>query len=303
MNSSANQVEPVVPTDLDQVIARFDREIEGFIESMTFPQNLHDAIVYSVLGGGKRLRPVLAWYSSVACGCNGRDAIAAGIAVELIHAFSLIHDDLPALDDDDLRRGKPTLHVHTDEAMAILAGDALLSLAYESVISHEDGVIGIRLVKELANGTRSMIVGQVYDTLGGMADTVSKREQLELIHTNKTGALLAAACRMGAISAGASDQQLKHVTDYANAIGLQFQIVDDLLDVEGTPEHIGKAIGKDVQAGKLTYPAILGVQESRKIVSELAKVASDAIHELDTLCVGGSVSLRQMGEMLTSRTK
>ncbi len=303
VNTSLNQAEPITPSDLDQVIACFDREIEAFIESMAFPQNLHDAILYSVLGGGKRLRPVLAWYSSIACGGTGQDAIAAGIAVELIHAFSLIHDDLPALDNDDLRRGKPTLHKQTNEAMAILAGDALLSLAYESVISHNESEIGNQLVKELATGTRAMIVGQVFDTLGGMADSVSVREKLELIHTNKTGALLAAACRMGAISAHASTQQLEYVTKYANAIGLQFQIVDDLLDVEGSPEHVGKAIGKDAQAGKLTYPAVLGIEGSREIVSELANEASASIHQLETLHAHGSESLKQMGDMLTSRTK
>lgn len=290
----------LLPTNLDEVIARFDREIARFIESINFPSNLHDAIMYSVLGGGKRLRPVLAWYSSVACGGSGDDAISAGIAVELIHAFSLIHDDLPALDNDDLRRGRPTLHVHSDEAMAILAGDALLSLAYEAVLSHEDG---IRLVKELAAGTRSMIIGQVYDTLGGMPESISKREQLELIHTNKTGALLTAACRMGAISAGASDEQLGFVTQYANAIGLQFQIVDDLLDVEGNPEHVGKAIGKDAQAGKLTYPAVLGIKESRKAIADLAKQADKIIEQLEAVCQGSAQSLRQIGEMLTSRTK
>ncbi|CAN0597575.1 unnamed protein product, partial [Laminaria digitata] len=176
-----------------------DVHIRAFIDSRSLPSNLSDALHYSVLGGGKRLRPALAWYSSIACGGNGEDALNAGTAVELIHAFSLIHDDLPALDNDDLRRGRPTLHIHAGEAMAILAGDALLSIAYEAALNHPRAELATRLSTELAQGTRAMIAGQVYDTLGGLPEAASDLEAVELVHRNKTGALLRASCRMGAI--------------------------------------------------------------------------------------------------------
>lgn len=277
-----------------------DHRIEAFVASKDFPANLHDAINYAVLGGGKRLRPALAWFSSIACGGSGEDAIQAGIAVELIHAFSLVHDDLPAMDDDDLRRGRPTLHIHTNEPMAILAGDAMLSLAYEAVLDLDHAARSGQLIAELAQGTRSMIVGQVYDTLGWLPD-VSPEDQLKLIHRNKTGALLTASCRMGAISAQATDQQLELITQYAQAIGLQFQIVDDLLDAQGCAHEVGKATGKDVAAGKLTYPGILGVQRSKAIVQDLADQAADALDMLSKASQGSIEPLSALGEMLMVR--
>lgn len=258
-----------------------------------------------MLGGGKRLRPALAWFSSLACGGTGEDAIRAGIAVECIHAFSLVHDDLPALDNDDVRRGRPTLHIHTNEPMAILAGDAMLSLAYEAVLDQDEPGLSMALTGELATGTRAMIVGQVYDTLGGLPSEANPEEQIRLIHQNKTGALLTASCRMGAMCGGASEQQLALITSYARAIGLQFQVVDDLLDIEGCSIEVGKAVGKDAQAGKLTYPGLLGVDRSREIVAELAKQANQALGELAG-CTDGSTAgtiepLRALGEMLTTR--
>lgn len=277
-----------------------DRQIEAFIASKEFPSNLHDAITYAVIGGGKRLRPALAWFSSIACGGSGEDAISAGIAVELIHAFSLVHDDLPAMDDDDIRRGRPTLHIHTNEPMAILAGDAMLSLAYEAVLDQDHLARSGQLIAELAQGTRSMIVGQVYDTLGGLPD-VSPEDQLKLIHRNKTGALLIASCRMGAMSAQGTDRQIELITRYAQAIGLQFQIVDDLLDAEGCADEVGKAIGKDQAAGKLTYPGILGLDRSKSIVRELAQQAADALDELSGDSRGSIEPLQRLGEMLMVR--
>ncbi len=288
-------------TQLRDVIAIIDQQIESFVASKGFPDNLHQAIEYAVLGGGKRLRPALTWFSSIACGGTGNDSIHAGIAVELIHAFSLVHDDLPAMDDDDLRRGRPTLHIHTNEPMAILAGDAMLSLAYEAVMNTDDHSIARLLTGELAQGTRAMIIGQVYDTLGGLPTDRTDEEQIKLIHCNKTGALLTASCRMGAISANATEQQLDLITRYAQAIGLQFQIVDDLLDTEGTVEHVGKATGKDAAAGKLTYPGILGAARSRKIVQELADVASNALFDLEASTTGTTAQLAQLGKMLMVR--
>lgn len=290
------------PPDLPLVIERVDRAIERFLVDKALPGNLHRAMVYSVLGGGKRLRPALAWYSSVACGGSGEDALHAAVGVELVHAFSLVHDDLPALDNDDLRRGRATLHRHAGEAMAILAGDALLSLAYEAVLAHGDPRVGARLGAELGGGTRSMIVGQVYDTLGGLGEGLGDEERIRRIHEHKTGALLTAACRMGAISGGADDRQLALVTEYANAIGLQFQIIDDLLDVEGASERVGKALGKDQGAGKLTYPGVLGVARSREIVLALAARAQEALGRLSACTRGSAEPLRMLGQMLTHRT-
>lgn len=291
------------PTELSELILTIDQRIGSYIDSKEFPKNLREAVRYAVLGGGKRLRPALAWYSSIACSGTGEDSINAGIAVELVHAFSLVHDDLPALDNDDLRRGRPTLHVHTDEPMAILAGDALLSLAYESVLDCENDTLSHRLASELAKGTRAMIIGQVYDTLGGLPQEAAPEDQLRLIHRNKTGALLTASCRMGAICGRATDHQLELITHYAQAIGLQFQIVDDLLDIEGSIEHVGKTTGKDAAAGKMTYPGVLGVRRSREIIEDLAQQASQALESLD-LCSNGSIDpLRQLGDLLTTRTQ
>ncbi len=284
------------------MIASVDQGLEVFISSKGFPSNLDEAIKYAVLGGGKRLRPALAWYSSIACGGDGKDSLCSGIAVELIHAFSLVHDDLPAMDDDDLRRGRPTLHIHTNEPMAILAGDAMLSLAYESILDCPEPNSRIKLSAELAAGTRAMIIGQVYDTLGGLPEEASSEEHLKLIHTNKTGALLRAACRMGAVSTNASDEQLNLITQYAEAIGLQFQIVDDLLDIEGAMEQVGKALGKDAAAGKVTYPGVLGVERSREIVNELAELSDKTLTQLESLSGPTVMPLRQMGRMLTNRS-
>ncbi|MEZ6163078.1 MAG: polyprenyl synthetase family protein [Phycisphaerales bacterium] len=241
------------------MIARVDDYLTRFLDHQHLPPNLDAAIRYSLLGGGKRVRPALAWFSAVACGGCGEASLPAGSAIEMVHAFSLIHDDLPAMDDDDMRRGRPTLHRHTNEAMAILAGDAMLSLAYEAVLTHPEPAIALHLCQELGLGTRRMIEGQVYDTLGGMPGALSEIECVELIHRNKTGALLRASCRMGAISAGASEAALDAITRYSEAIGLQFQIIDDLLDVEGCSQALGKATGKDQAAGKRPTLACWGL--------------------------------------------
>ena len=298
------QANPTVnagPDDLSSVIEQVDTHIESFLAVQALPENLYQAIVYSVLGGGKRLRPALAWYCNVAFGGDGNSSLPAGTAVELIHAFSLIHDDLPALDNDELRRGRPTLHIHAGEPMAILAGDALLSLAYESVLKTDEPTQVTNLISELALGTRLMIAGQVYDTLGGLPAGISEEDAVELIHRNKTGALLRASCRMGAITAGASQEQMELITIYAESIGLQFQIVDDLLDVEGDAHAVGKATGKDASAGKRTYPGILGVEGSKRLAQSLEQTADAALGRLESCSFGNLTPLRQLGRMLTSR--
>ncbi len=283
------------------MIERVDAHLEGFLDRRALPGKLDSAIRYSLLGGGKRIRPALAWYSAVACGAAGEISLEAGAAVEMIHAFSLIHDDLPALDNDDIRRGRPTLHVHAGEAMAILAGDALLSLAYESTHEHPDPDVALRLSKELAHGTRAMIEGQIYDTLGGLPEGIGEIEAVDLIHRNKTGALLRASCRMGAVAAGAEERALDLLTRFSESIGLQFQIIDDLLDVEGSSQAVGKALGKDAAAGKRTYPEVVGVEQSRRIAQTLGSKASEALDELDSLGLGDTSPLRLLGDMLTHR--
>jgi geranylgeranyl pyrophosphate synthase len=229
------------------------------------------------LGGGKRLRPVLAWRSCEAVGGKGEVSLAAGAAVELVHAFSLVHDDLPAMDDDDLRRGRPTLHIKSGEAMAILAGDAMLALAFELIVDRVKGAeLAFFMVRELSQATAGMIAGQVYDSLGGLPEGMPGIERLNLIHGNKTGALIRAACRMGAMCGGADAKALDAVTRYAEAVGLMFQIVDDLLDSEGTPEQTGKRTRKDAAAGKLTFPGLIGGEASRGEVSRLEAEARKA---------------------------
>jgi geranylgeranyl pyrophosphate synthase len=288
------------PMETAEIIRAIDDAIAAFLDARKLPENLDSAIRYAILGGGKRLRPVLAWRAAEACGQPGSCTIAAGIAVELIHAFSLVHDDLPALDDDDLRRGRATLHIYAGEPMAILAGDAMLTLAFEAITDPAaglDATVCSKLLAELCTGTRAMIVGQVHDTLGGLPEQMSEQEHLQLIHRNKTGALIRAACRMGATCAYAGDEQLGAITEYADAIGLQFQVVDDLLDAEGDAETVGKATGKDEAAGKLTYPGVLGIQESQRVAKGLHDQAQQAIER----CGPSASGLIDLLDQLTSR--
>lgn len=270
----------------DAVIQQIDDALAAFVAASDAPESLRDAVRYALLGGGKRLRPTLAWRSAEAVGGSGKDSLPGGMAVELVHAFSLVHDDLPALDNDDLRRGRPTLHRHAGEAMAVLAGDAMLNLAYEAVWRAENGLadaVRVALVRELGRGTRAMIAGQIHDTLGvDASDRLGPRQQLELIHRNKTGALIRAACRMGAIlgGAGPDSAELDAITRFADDLGLIFQIVDDLLDATGAPDTVGKATGKDATAGKLTYPLVLGLEGSRREVERLQADAEAALAPL-----------------------
>lgn len=241
---------------------------------------LRDAMRYAALGGGKRLRPLLVWHVCHAAGGDPEQSLPAAAALELVHAFSLVHDDLPAMDDDDLRRGKPTLHIHAGEAMAILAGDALFSLAYDALArGYDDPTLARNLIVELARGSAGMITGQVFDSLPEADPIPEGREALERIHRNKTGALIRAACRMGAMVAG-NQPAIEPAGDFGDALGLMFQAVDDLIDVEQLAEHTGKRTGKDADAGKLTYPGLLGIDATRDTIDQLRQSAKDAAERI-----------------------
>lgn len=273
-----------ISAQIKQELAEPARLVEPYMQrylaQLPWPRNLVEAMGYSLLGPGKRMRPILVIRGCEAVGGSIEAALPAAAAIEMIHCFSLIHDDLPAMDDDDLRRGRPTLHRHTNEAMAILAGDALMGLAFQLLVTKvQPTELAARLVDELAAGTNAMIAGQVYDTLPDFDAAVAPAERLRTIHNHKTGALIRAAVRMGALAGGAIEKQLASLTRYADAIGLMFQIVDDLLDVTQTTEQLGKTAGKDVAQAKLTYPAVHGIDASRREVDRLRADAHSALAE------------------------
>jgi len=290
-----------IAVDLNAVRSAVEARMGAVIDALIAPANLRDAVRYATLGGGKRLRPVLAWACCEAVGAEGARSVAAGAAVEFVHAFSLVHDDLPALDDDDLRRGRATLHVHAGEAMAILAGDSLLALAFQS-LRHDAGMdpaVALRLLDELAPATQAMIAGQVLDTLGGFgASDGDDAARVEAVHRQKTGALIRAACRMGALAGGCDAAQLARVTAYAEAMGLMFQIVDDLLDATGETEHVGKRTGKDEAAGKLTFPGVHGVAGARAAADRALRTALAEAEALGPHAAG----LADLARLMARRT-
>ena len=250
------------------------------------PPKLTEAIEYSLFAGGKRLRPALVLECAAACGGINGSAVAAAGAVELIHTFSLVHDDLPAMDDDDLRRGRPTNHKVFGEAMAILAGDAMVALAFEALAADADAGLVPALVAELARATGpvGMIGGQVLDMQG--EHQALDLAQLRALHAAKTGALITASCRMGAIAAGGGAEPVEAVTRYGRALGLAFQIVDDILDVTSTPEQLGKATKKDAARGKNTYPTLLGLPESQNEANRQLDLATATLLALGPAAQG-----------------
>ncbi len=259
------------------VDAALDRVVPPETQS---PESIHRAMRYSLFAGGKRVRPVLCIAAALTVGRRVEGVETAACALELIHTYSLIHDDLPALDNDDLRRGRPTNHKVFGEAMAILAGDSLLTLAFQVLaqLPQVDGETRAALVAELAcaSGTvEGMIAGQVRDIEGEKMQATPER--LEAIHRAKTGALLTASVRMGAIYGGATAEELAALTDYGRRIGLAFQIVDDVLDVEESSATLGKTAGKDAEQQKITFPAVYGLAESRRMAAEELGAAHAAL--------------------------
>ena len=281
-----------------------ERTLTEFVDRLDAPASLRQAVAYALLGGGKLVRPLLAWHACAAMGAPGHSALPACVSVELIHAFSLVHDDLPALDNDDLRRGRPTLHRHAGEAMAILAGDAMLTLAVAPLVeSNLPADLSARLVREVVRGTMEMIAGQVHDTLGGV-DSADPARAVETIHAQKTGALIITSVRMGAMlaeRAGAQVRELEldRVTRFARDVGLLFQIVDDLIVVQQEPAHAGKATRKDAEAGKRTFPGVFGVEASRARARDLEASALAAIAPLGPAADG----LRAMARGMSERTR
>jgi farnesyl diphosphate synthase len=249
------------------------------------PLELHKAMRYAVLGGGKRLRPVLVYVTGSAFGVPAEALDSSACAVEIIHAYSLVHDDLPAMDDDALRRGRPTCHIVFGEAMAILAGDALQALAFEVLADdarlHADPRNHVEMLRTLAAacGAHGMAGGQAFD-LAAVGKALTPAE-LERMHVYKTGALIRASVRLGALAAGCRDEgTLDALGRYGHAIGLAFQIRDDILDIEGDSATIGKTAGKDAANDKPTYPAILGMDGARAYLDELTRTALDAVAPL-----------------------
>jgi geranylgeranyl diphosphate synthase type II len=261
--------------------ARIERALQAALPPATRkPATIHKAMRYSLFAGGaKRLRPILCLAAAEACGGAPETALPLACAVECIHTYSLIHDDLPAMDDDDFRRGQPTCHKVFGEGMAVLAGDALLTFAFELVAAAESWPrYDVRaLLRELAvtSGSLYLIAGQVAD-LEGEGQAVNAR-QLRYIHERKTAALLTTAIRFGAMSANATPAKLGALTVFGNALGLAFQVIDDILDVTQTSEKLGKSAGKDLAAQKATYPSILGLDGARSEAHRLTNAAHEAL--------------------------
>lgn len=263
--------------DLRDHLDRLRALVDGYLPealglAAETPGRLREAMAYSLLAPGKRLRPILTMLACEASGGTAEMALPAAAAVEIVHCYSLIHDDLPAMDDDDLRRGRPTCHKQFDEATAILAGDALLTLAFQVLASKFAQADCVRVLSAGA-GARGMVGGQMLDLSAAADETV---EALERIHRLKTGALFRACVTLGWL-AGARSGPQGALEDFAACFGLAFQITDDLLDVQGNAATAGKAVGKDAARGKLTYPGLLGVEESRRRAKDMVARAVEAV--------------------------
>jgi geranylgeranyl diphosphate synthase, type II len=282
--------------------AAVNRALDRFLpRATTRPATIHQAMRYSLFAGGKRLRPALCLAASEACGGSADDAVPLACAVECVHTYSLIHDDLPAMDNDDFRRGKPTNHKVFGEGIAILAGDALLTQAFEIAgrckgwprYSHRE----VLLELAQAAGSLQLIAGQVAD-LEGEGKRISAA-QLKYIHERKTSALLCCSARLGGMSANCTRAQLRALTDFGYHVGLAFQIIDDILDITQTSEKLGKTAGKDTRSQKATYPAIVGMDKSKKIAQQLTQRAFAALKTFR----GKGVALEALAKYLLHRDR
>lgn len=248
-------------------------------EFSDIPERLACAISYTLNAAGKRIRPaIVLWCCEVICGRANSDADTAAAAVEMVHTYSLIHDDLPAMDNDDFRRGQPSCHKKFDEATAILAGDALLTMAFEILarkVKKPETAIKMIITLTKAAGAEGMIAGQMADIQ--TQNCSGSTEYIDYIHRNKTAEMFAAAAKMGAIAANANAEQLRAIELFGTKLGLGFQAADDILDISANSEHLGKTIGKDAEQGKLTYPGLLGMEKAKEITKLLADEAIEAL--------------------------
>jgi geranylgeranyl diphosphate synthase, type II len=270
--------------DLDTYLAAQRQRVEAALDQalvMRYPETLYEAMRYSLLAGGKRLRPILCLASCELVGGDPAVAMPTACALEMIHTMSLIHDDLPAMDNDDYRRGRPTNHKVYGEDVAILAGDALLTYAFEHVATATQGASPERVLRVIAGlgkavGGEGLVGGQIVD-LASEGNPDVTLDTLTYIHNHKTAALLEVAVTSGALLAGAPEADIDHLRQYAQRIGLAFQIVDDILDITSTPETLGKSVGKDVAAQKVTYPSLWGLEESRRQADQLIEAAKQSL--------------------------
>ena len=287
---------------LEQRTVSVNRALNEFLpRASTKPTTIHQAMRYSLFAGGKRMRPAVCLAAAEACGGSEKDALPLACAVECIHTYSLIHDDLPAMDNDDFRRGKPTNHKVFGEGIAVLAGDALLTQAFEIAAksrgwprySHRDILLEIAQ----ASGSLQLIAGQVAD-FEGEGKKISAA-QLKYIHERKTSALLCCSVRLGGMSANCTAAQLKALTGFGYNVGLAFQIIDDILDITQTSEQLGKTAGKDTKAQKATYPAIVGLEKSRALARQLTNRAFAALK----IFKGKAAALESLADYLLRRDK
>jgi geranylgeranyl diphosphate synthase type II len=287
---------------LSQCTERVNRALDGYLPADTVkPATIHKAMRYSLFAGGKRMRPALCLAAAVACGGRESEAMPLACAVECIHTYSLIHDDLPAMDNDDYRRGKLTNHKVFGEGMAVLAGDALLTQAFEIAAQCSGwpryGHRQIMLELARAGGSLQLIAGQVAD-LEAEGKKISAAD-LRYIHERKTSALLCASVRLGGMSANCTPAQLKALTEFGCHVGLAFQVIDDILDVTQTSAQLGKTAGKDLVAQKATYPAIVGLEKARKIARELTEKAYGSL----AVFRGRAEALAALAHYLLERNK
>ena len=296
---------PTLETDAREFLAAcralIDAELDRLLPKETDePKSLHCAIRWSVFAGGKRFRPALLLATGQTFGAPIENLMRTACALEMIHTYSLIHDDLPSMDDDDLRRGRPTCHVKFGEATAILAGDALQTLGFQTIAEDERLApeLRVKLITEIAGaaGTpEGMVAGQALDLAAESRDV--NGDELERIHHQKTGALIRAAARCGAMIAGTKDDQLAAVTDYAINLGLLFQITDDLLDVTATAEDLGKTPGKDARSRKATFPALYGVEVTQKTLAAVHRTTCHALDRVET----STQLLRSIADFIVQR--
>ena len=291
--------------DIKSLLGSTAEQVEGILSKafgsrIGLEAKVAEAMEYSLLGGGKRLRAaIVLWSCELICGEVNDNARRAAAAIEMVHAYSLIHDDLPAMDDDDFRRGRPSSHKQFDEATAILAGDGLLTMAFEILAESKPGDIAAKMVLELSQacGGAGMIAGQMADML--CEKQTPTLEMLEYIHINKTAKMFRAANVLGAIAGGGNGEQVDALGEFGLKMGLSFQIADDILDVSVSSEQLGKTAGKDADAGKMTYPALMGVEKSKQIEKKLADEA------IGCLWIFGDKAecLRELIKLLLDRQK